>query len=130
MRSWTEFMMWNHAFFIIELVIAYKRSDILLFICGVMMLILSPLYHRSHERHYQPYEKIAAFGTMIYVLFSSWCYMPHQRCLIMIATYVVNYNLWLYSKQYDHEHYERWHPWLHITIAGTIHSYQCLLVEN
>jgi hypothetical protein len=123
-------MMWNHAFFIVELVIAYKRADMLLLVLGIMMLILSPLYHLSHERHYQPYEKLTAFGAMIYVLFSSWYYMPPQRFWIMIATYVVNYNLWLYSKAYDNEHYERWHPWLHITIAGTIHSYQYLIQEN
>ena len=130
MRSWSEFMMWNHAFFLIELVIAYNRSDLLLFILGIMMLILSPLYHRSHEQHYQPYEKIAALGTMTYVFFASWYYMPSQRFSIMVAEYVVDYNLWQFSKAYDAAHYERWHPWLHITVAATIHSYQWLMPEN
>lgn len=127
MRTWTEFIMWNHIFFVIELIIAYKRSDILLFILGIMMLILSPLYHRSHECHYQPYEKFAACGTMIYVFFSSWYYMPYQQFCIIIVCYLVNNYLWKYSKAYDNKHYERWHPWLHITIVVTIHVYQQLM---
>ena len=115
-------MMWNHVFFTAELVIAYQRSDTVLFFLGIVMCVLSPLYHRSHERHYQPYETVAAFGTMIYVFFSSWSHMALSPQLIFC--FAVDYGLWWYSKLYDHKHYERWHPWLHITVAATIHVYQ------
>ena len=127
MRPWSDFMMWNHSFFLIELFIAYQRSDRVLFLLGTIMVILSPLYHQSYERHYQPYEQVAAVGTMIYVFFSSWYKMPLARFGIMCICFVVDYSLWQYSKFYDNKHYEQWHPWLHITIAATIHAYQCFI---
>ena len=126
-RKWTEFIMWNHIFFVFEWIRVYKTGDSFLLAWGCAMLILSPLYHRSHECYYQPYEKITACSGMVYIFVSSWYYMTYLNFYIMIICHITNIFVWKYSNAYDKKHYECWHPWLHITIVSTIHCYQNLL---
>ena len=67
---------------------------------------------------------------MVYVFGASCYYLPLTKLWVTIGLYLINGAIWGYSNAHDKRHYERWHPWLHITVAGTIHFYQKMAIHN
>ena len=124
MRSYKEYMIWSHLFLIYEIVFALRLRNYILAFLGISTTILSILYHLTYEQHWQPYEKISAYTTSVYILYisgstCSWYYFGITLGLTLLT------GVWhRFSYMYGNDHYELCHPWLHLLPPLTTHIFQ------
>lgn len=123
-RKLTSFMMWSHFIVIYEVLCAIFWSNYILAFFGTSTATLSLLYHKSHEKNWQPYEMISAYSSMIYMNYQSWIKFNHFQFMIVLALNFCTFILHQYAKRYDRSHYEKWHPWLHFFPGILAHYYQ------
>lgn len=123
MRNFTDFMIWNHIFFIIEIFHAYYKKDYILVLLGTWTTYLSIERHRTMYRKYNMIEPIVAKSTIVYM--TCRCLYEFAMCekFIFFLSESVTYFIWDIQK-YD---YEKIHPWVHIGIALNTRIYlNCL----
>ena len=127
-REVTQFVMWSHypLLFLILFNLLYTSDiyDNILAMLGIPSVLLSYLYHRSHEHEYQPMETISAQIVIFWMLFTAHLKKSCNLKLLYGFTFLIIL-FYKYSQLYSHDHYEKYHPWLHvlITLQAVIYGY-------
>jgi len=123
-RKFTDFIIWNHIFFIMDIAYAAVKKDYILLILGTSTIYLSIERHRHLDRKYNTIEPIVAKSTMVYITARGlYEFTIYQKQILLLSEVI---SIFIHHiEQYD---YETIHPWLHITVALNIHIYlSCLL---
>ena len=119
MRKFTDFIIWNHVFFMMEVVYAlYIREYILAFL-GTLTTYLSIERHRFMDVKYNNIEPIVAKSTLLYTTVMGLYYLSIQKKFLLLLSEMITVFVY-YIQRYD---YETIHPWLHITVASNIYIY-------
>ena len=119
MRKITEFIIWNHVFFVCEVIYSIFIREYILAFLGSLTTYLSIERHRYMDAKYPIIEPIVAKTTMIYItLMGLYHFSIYQRMILIISEIITL--LVYYIERYD---YTLIHPWLHITVAHNIYIY-------
>ena len=119
MRPIKEFIIWNHIFFLIEVIRSIIIQDYMLSILGSATTYLSIERHRHLYTKYNYIEPIVAKSTMIYITMRGLYYFTCHQMIILLLSEALSIFVWHIQKY----NYEAIHPWLHITVALNIHLY-------
>ena len=144
-RKWSEFIVWNHIFMFYESIRMANLKNGYLSILGFITTILSTLYHRNHESTlYQPYEYIFAMSTMLSFPILTIKKAISMKCKkgdiwakirYILLFEIISIGLLIYSRKTCHcivddqnyyvvdTHYNKWHPWLHLSSAMAAHIF-------
>ena len=125
MRSWFEFMIWNHIFIIYEVFRCYIYGEYRLFILGGGTAIFSTIRHLHYEKKYDMIESIFAKGSQIYTMLYAYIYLKNYEILIISKSIMIFWWLWG-----DNFNFELLHPWLHIIAAIDAHIYIDLFINE
>ena len=123
-RSFKEYMLWSHFVLVYEIYLAFILRNYLLALLGTSTTGLSILYHRTHEQYWQPYEKICAYTSSVYILYISYSSCSWYYFGIIISLTLLTAFWHRYSYMYSKNHYELCHPWLHFLPPLMTHIYQ------
>ena len=119
MRKFTDFIIWNHVFFIMEVVYAVYISEYILAVLGTLTTYLSIERHRFMDVKYNNIEPIVAKSTLLYTTVMGLYYLSIQKKFLLLLSEMITVFVY-YIQRYD---YETIHPWLHITVASNIYIY-------
>lgn len=119
MRKFTDFIIWNHVFFIMEVVYALYICEYILAFLGTLTTYLSIERHRFMYVKYNNLEPFVAKTTLLYVTVMGLYYLSIQKKFLLLLSEMLTGFLY-YIQRYD---YETIHPWLHITVASNIYIY-------
>lgn len=119
MRKFTDFIIWNHVFFMMEIVYALYISEYILAILGTLTTYLSIERHRFMDVKYNNIEPIVAKSTLLYTTVMGLYYLSIQKKILLLLSEMITVFVY-YIQRYD---YETIHPWLHITVASNIYIY-------
>ena len=119
MRKFTDFIIWNHVFFIMEIVYALYISEYILAVLGTLTTYLSIERHRFMDVKYNNIEPIIAKSTLLYTTVMGLYYLSIQKKILLLLSEMITVFVY-YIQRYD---YETIHPWLHITVASNIYIY-------
>ena len=79
MRKFTDFIIWNHVFFMMEIVYALYISEYILAVLGTLTTYLSIERHRFMDVKYNNIEPIVAKSTLLYVTAMGLYYLSIQK---------------------------------------------------
>ena len=122
-RPCTQFMMWSHYFFMYEIIRGIRSGELLFTALGTTTTFLSFFYHRSRETRFKNIEPIVAKLTMIYIAISSIIrFVPADTINILLCE-LACLSMYRYANKYNINHYDLFHPYLHLLISFTSHFY-------
>jgi len=119
MRSWNEFMMWNHIFIFMEVLHSIYKNNWCLVILGALATILSSSRHLHHEKKYNLIEPIVAKSCLVYNTYISLTTFTFYQNMILLSSKGTIITVWFFET-YD---YETIHPWLHILVSIDTHLF-------
>lgn len=119
MRKFTDFIIWNHVFFMMEIVYALYISEYILAVLGTLTTYLSIERHRFMDVKYNNIEPIVAKSTLLYTTVMGLYYLSIQKKILLLLSEMITVFVY-YIQRYD---YNTIHPWLHITVASNIYIY-------
>ena len=119
MRKFTDFIIWNHVFFMMEIVYALYISEYILAVLGTLTTYLSIERHRFMDVKYNNIEPIVAKSTLLYTTAMGLYYLSIKKKILLLLSEMITVFVY-YIQRYD---YNTIHPWLHITVASNIYIY-------
>ena len=125
MRSWKQFMMWNHLFILYEVYRSFIHGEYVLFFLGGGTTIFSTLRHLHYEKKYDTIESVFAKSSQVYTLLYSYAYLTHYEIMVISKLIMI-----LWWRIGDALHFELLHPWLHVIAAMDAHIYIDLYITS
>ena len=119
MRELTEFMLWNHIFFVFELARSLMYEEYLLFIFGCITTGLSYYRHLYNEDCCNTCEPFIAKFTVAYMSLVGLWYFDSMDLYVLFFNKCLLLLIW----KIECINYELIHPWLHIVMAMDTHYY-------
>ena len=113
MRNFTDFMIWNHIFFIIEIFHAYYKKDYMLVFLASSTTYLSIERHRTMYTKYNMIEPIVAKSSMVYMTCRCLYEFAMYEKFMFLLSESISFFIWDIQKY----NYEKIHPLLHVSIA-------------
>jgi hypothetical protein len=125
-RSWSEFMMWNHIFILYEMLRGIYWETYILAFLGGSTIVMSIYRHYHYENRCNTIEHIVAKITEMYMLLYAIITfnMYTTFTILIMKLWMV---LWWYMEIYN---YERMHPWLHMWVAIDVHYWINCYIEH
>ena len=126
-RKISSFMMWSHILIAYELLNTIFLGDYIFAFFGACTLIFSLLYHYNHETKWLLHDLVSSRATILYINYQSYIKFNYFQLMFIVALDLCTLAIYLYAQRYGKQHYERWHPWMHIipTILGRYYTATC-----